>query len=41
VIYYRDGRVPSPGIVVLGQIRGDESIFDRPGSITVGIERIG
>ncbi len=37
VIYYRSGRVPSPGIVILGQIEGDVSIFDRPGSIAVEI----
>lgn len=40
VIYYRNGRVPSPGIVVLGQVNGDVSIFDRPGSVTVKIQRI-
>jgi hypothetical protein len=40
VIYYRDGRVPGPGIVILGQVKGDVSIFDRPGSITVRVERI-
>lgn len=38
VIYYRNGRVPSPGIVILGQVQGDVSIFDRPGSLTVKIE---
>ncbi len=38
VIYYRDGRVPSPGIVVLGQVTGDVSIFDRPGPVTVRIQ---
>ena len=27
VIYYRDGRVPQPGIVVLGQVTGDVSIL--------------
>lgn len=40
VIYYRNGRVPSPGIVVLGQAADDVSIFDRPGRVTVRIERI-
>ncbi len=40
VIYYRSGRVPSPGIVVLGQVTGDVSIFDRPGAVTVRIERV-
>jgi hypothetical protein len=39
VIYYRDGRVPSPGIVVLGQVSGDVSIFDRPGTVSVSVER--
>jgi len=37
VIYYRDGRVPQPGIIILGQVTGDVSIFDRPGPITVRI----
>ena len=40
VIYYRDGRVPQPGIRILGQIEGDVSIFDRPGNVTVEISRI-
>lgn len=39
VIYYRDGRVPQPGIVVLGQATGDVSMFDRPGRVTIRIER--
>jgi len=39
VIYYRDGRVPAPGIVILGRVRGDVSVFDRPGRITIKIER--
>jgi hypothetical protein len=39
VIYYRDGRVPQPGIIVLGRVIGDVSIFDRPGPVTVRIER--
>ena len=39
VIYYRDGKVPQPGIIVLGQVTGDVSIFDRPGSVSVRIER--
>jgi hypothetical protein len=38
VIYYRDGRVPPPGIIILGRLTGDISIFDRPGSIVVRIE---
>jgi len=40
VIYYRDGRVPPPGIVVLGQAAGDVSIFDRPGTVKVRVERM-
>lgn len=39
VIYYRAGRVPAPGIIVLGEVTGDVSIFDRPGSVTVKIQR--
>jgi hypothetical protein len=39
VIYYRSGRVPSPGIVVLGHITGDVSNFDRPGPVTVRMRR--
>jgi hypothetical protein len=39
VIYYRDGEVPQPGIIILGQVRGDVSIFDRPGAVNVRIER--
>jgi len=40
VIYYRDGRVPQPGIRILGQVEGDVSIFDRPGDVTVEISLI-
>jgi hypothetical protein len=39
VIYYRSGRVPQPGIVILGNVTGDVSIFDRPGPVTVRLER--
>jgi hypothetical protein len=39
VIYYRDGQVPQPGIIILGQVAGDVSMFDQPGSVTVRIER--
>jgi hypothetical protein len=35
VIYYRDGRVPQPGIIVLGQVTSDVSIFDQPGPVMV------
>ena len=40
VIYYRNGRVPQPGIILLGQVTGDVSIFDRPDPVTIRIERI-
>jgi hypothetical protein len=39
VIYYRNGRVPQPGIIVLGRVAGDVSIFDRPGRVTVRLDR--
>jgi hypothetical protein len=39
VIYYRDGSVPRPGIVILGRVDGDASLFDRPGPVTVQIHR--
>lgn len=39
VIYYRAGRVPQPGIIILGKVKGDVSIFDRPGPVTVKIVR--
>ncbi len=40
VIYYRDGRVPQPGIILLGRVTDDVSIFDRAGPVTVRVERI-
>jgi hypothetical protein len=40
VIYYREGRVPQPGIIVLGRVEGDVSIFDRPGDVTVEVTRL-
>lgn len=40
VIYYKGGRVPQPGIIPLGQITGDVSIFDRPGPVTIRVERL-
>ena len=40
VIYYRGGRVPQPGIIPLGRVTGDVSIFDRPGPITIRVERV-
>jgi hypothetical protein len=39
VIYYRAGQVPLPGIIVLGKVTSDVSIFDRPGPVTVRVER--
>lgn len=39
VIYCRSGSVPQPGIVILGKVPGDVSIFDRPGSVSVRVER--
>jgi hypothetical protein len=40
VVYYRNGRVPSPGIILLGRVTGDLSIFESPGRVTVRIGRI-
>jgi hypothetical protein len=40
VIYYRDGRVPQPGIILLGRVLGDVAIFDRPGPVTVRVEHV-
>jgi hypothetical protein len=40
VIYYRAGRVPQPGIVVVGKVTGDVSVFDRPGPVTVRLESL-
>ena len=39
VIYYRGGPVPTPGIILLGRVTDDVSIFDRPGPLIVRIER--
>ena len=39
VIYYREGRVPQPGIIILGRVTGDVSILDRPGPVLVRIQR--
>jgi hypothetical protein len=41
VIYYRAGRVPQPGVVVLGKVTGAVSIFDRPEPVSVRIRRAG
>lgn len=40
VLYYRSGRVPQPGIVLLGTVTGDVTMFDRPGPIVFHIQRI-
>ena len=40
VIYYREGRVPQPGIILLGRVTEGVSIFDRPGPIIVRLERM-
>lgn len=40
VIYYRDGRVPQPGIILLGRVIGGVSVFDRAGSVTIRVEGI-
>jgi hypothetical protein len=40
VIYYRGGRVPQPGIILLGRATGDVSVFDRPGPVSIRVERI-
>ena len=39
VIYYSGGRVPEPGIVVLGQVTGDLSMFKGSERTTVRIQR--
>jgi hypothetical protein len=38
VIYYKQGRVPQPGIIILGTVTDDVSIFDRPGAVRVRVE---
>ncbi len=40
VIYYRAGRVPPPGIVILGEVLDDVSIFDHADPVTVTIEAV-
>ncbi len=39
VIYYSGGRVPEPGIVVLGRVMGDLSMLKGPERTTVRIQR--
>jgi hypothetical protein len=38
VIYHRNGRVPEPGIIVLGRVTGDLSIFEGPDAVTVRLQ---
>jgi len=40
VIYYDEGRVPQPGIVVLGQVSGDVSQFDNPDGVTISLRLV-
>lgn len=37
VIYYDEGRVPAPGIVILGQVSGDLSQFDSADRVTIAL----
>lgn len=37
VIYYDEGSVPAPGIVVVGQVSGDLSQFNHPDDVTVSL----
>ena len=39
VIYYKGGRVPEPGIIVLGRVTGDLSMFNSPERTMVRIQR--
>jgi hypothetical protein len=39
VVYYRTGRVPAPGISIIGRVIGDVTIFNDPGPVTVRIAR--
>lgn len=39
VIYYRAGNVPAPGIVVLGHVRGDLSLFDNSDGVTISLRQ--
>lgn len=38
VIYYKGGAVPAPGIVIVGDVDGGASMFDRPGPVSVRVE---
>jgi len=39
VIYYRAGHVPAPGIVILGHVQGDLSLFDNSDGVTISLRR--
>jgi hypothetical protein len=39
VIYYRSGHVPPPGIVVLGNVQGDLSLFDNSDGVTISLRQ--
>ncbi len=39
VIYYRNGRVPEPGIILLGHVTGDLTIFDTSDPMTVRVRQ--
>lgn len=39
VIFYGGGRVPAPGIVILGRVSGDLSQFANPDGVTVSLRR--
>jgi hypothetical protein len=38
LVYYKDGRVPEPGFIMLGKAIDDVAIFDRPGPVTIRVE---
>jgi hypothetical protein len=40
VIYYKGGEVPEPGIIPLGKVEGDVSLFNRPGPVTIKIDHM-
>ncbi len=39
VIYYRAGHVPPPGIVVLGNVQGDLSLFDNSDGVSISLRQ--
>ena len=39
VIYYGEGRVPAPGIIILGKVSGDFSQLDNPDRVTISLRR--